>query len=123
MNSSINGEVSHPDAIERRCHKRLLQQIERRRRQLMMLDDDTETSDSQGFQARELPQPRHAMAATPDPAVVHGPSQPDRAICFPHLVMQLPQHGKQALIRGRTGTPRPISPRIEATATDGEGGA
>ena len=64
---------------------------------MMVLEHDAEATDPSGFQARELPQSRHGMTATPNLAPVQGPPQLDRAILFPHLLIQLPQHREKPL--------------------------
>jgi hypothetical protein len=86
----------------------------------MMLHDDAEATDAPSFEAGELPQPCHPMAATANPTFVHGPPQLDRAIPFSRLLMELPQHWEEPLILGRTGTDGAISPGIVPAATDGE---
>jgi hypothetical protein len=39
----------------------------------MVLDDDPEPTDASGFEPRKLPQPGHAVAATPNPAILQSP--------------------------------------------------
>ena len=115
------GEIPPPDAIEGGRHGALLQQIGRGWRQLMVFHDHAEPTDPPGFQVRELPQARHAMAATSDPVPIQDPTQFNSPVLFPRLPMEAAQLGGQPLIFDRAGTHRPIPPGIVAATTDREG--
>jgi hypothetical protein len=82
--------IPRPDAIEPRDHKALLQEVRRRRRQLMMLDDEAEPSDTPRLEPRQLSQPSHAMASTPDAPGLRLAPEFDGAILLARLVMQPP---------------------------------
>ena len=77
-----HGEIPHPDAIEGRGHKALLEQIGRRWGELMVFNDDTEATDASGFEPRELPEPCDPMAATAESARLSNPPELDCAILF-----------------------------------------
>lgn len=57
------------------------------------------------------------MAATAKASTCGLPPEFDRAIPFPHLVMELAQDQQEPLIFGDACTRRPIPPRIVAAAT------
>ena len=82
--------ITHPDAIEPRDHKALLQEVRRRRRQLMMLDDEAEPSDTPRLESRQLAKPSHAMASTADAPSLRLPPEFDGTILLPRLLMQPP---------------------------------
>ena len=56
----------------------------------MMLDDDAEPSDPPCLEPRQLAQPRHAMASTPNAPRLRLAPEFDGAILLTRLLMQLP---------------------------------